>query len=250
MKKIPLLDLVVATGLEEGRARALIMAGRVRINAQVETRVNRPVQPDVTLDIDDEKKLPSRAGEKLRGALELFKISVKDRVCIDLGAAHGGFSTVLLAGGARRVYAVDVAYGLLDYHLRNEPRVVVLERRNARYISGEWFEVDDLKSPEGFFVVCDLSFISLKTILNSLQSLAAEMPGPLEGIFLIKPQFEASHLTEGGVIRDEKIRATILDEVLRYADNLGYSTIEVAPAVISGMAGNVEYTAHLVYESD
>ena len=184
MKKVSLLELVAALGHSPESAKALVLSGRVFVNGNRETRVGLKIKPDSRLEVQGEKKYVSRAAHKLLGALEIFKPEVQGRICLDLGASHGGFTQVMLEAGARRVYAVDVAYGIFDYNLRQDPRVVVLERRNARDLEAEWLDSEDLSNPEGFLCTADLSFISLRSILGPLYRLSKHITG-LQALLLI-----------------------------------------------------------------
>ena len=245
MKKLSLLKRVMDEGQDEKTAQALILSGRVRVNGIKETRSGVLVKVNASVEIFYSSKHPSRAAEKLSGALKYFQIDVSGRNCLDIGASHGGFSSVLLEAGAKRVYALDVAYGIFDYTLRNDARVVLLERKIAREISVEWFEPALFSESSGIFITCDLSFISLKSILGPIAQFAKNFKGPVDGIFLIKPQFEASHLTEKGIVRDDTVREKIVNDTLDFARSCGISIIGAVPASIPGAEGNIEYTSYL-----
>ncbi len=215
--------------------------------------------PDTAGAIPGIRKYPSRAAEKLLGAFEDLSasedLSDEDRsllspegmVCVDLGASHGGFSKVLKEKGALRIYAVDVAYGIFDYSLRKDPAVVVLERKNARDIQESWFLPEDLRrnsSGSGkpdLFIVSDLSFISLKTIMNSLIVFLKETRCTAAGLLLIKPQFEAGALTEKGILTDDSLRNRITEDVCSHARSLGFRVISLVPSRLKGTKGNQEY---------
>lgn len=192
-----------------------------------------------------EKKYVSRSAAKLLGALDAFSVSVTDRVCVDLGAAHGGFTQVLLERGARRVYTFDVAYGMLDWKLRNDPRVVVRERTNVRNLSREHFLPEDLNEPDGFFVTCDISFMSLRTVLRSVREFGQTTGLKIDGIFLLKPQFEASKKTEKGILKDQQIVLEIVQEMLKHCNETGWETVGCEPSVLKGAGGNQEYVLYL-----
>lgn len=230
-------------GIEE--ARALILGGRVRVDDRVETRSGIEVETGSRLSIDPISQYVSRAAYKLLGALQEFGPLIQDRICLDLGASHGGFTQVLLENGAARVYALDVAYGIFDYRLRTDPRVTLWERRNARLLKPEWFDAADLAHPAGIFVSSDLSFISLRSIFPALRELAGELTGELEGILLIKPQFEDSRATEKGIMTDEKRRQEIISEVVELAAEHGFEDLRTAPARLKGAAGNQETVLHI-----
>ena len=245
--KPSLLRLLEERGYESERARGLILSGRVLVEGRPETRVHVSLDPDVALEVREEKEYVSRAAYKLLGALRDFALSPEGRVCLDLGAAHGGFTQVLLERGAVRVYALDVAYGMIDYGLRRDERVVMLERRNARRLAADWLLPEDLARPDGLFVTSDLSFISLRSVLPALAELARALAGPLEGVLLIKPQFEASERTEKGVLRDPEAREAVLADVMEAARGLGFVLEGPVPADITGEKGNQEYAVRVVF---
>ncbi|MDP8973771.1 MAG: TlyA family RNA methyltransferase [Actinomycetota bacterium] len=244
-KDSPRLDtLLVERDLVESRARAqaLIMAGVVRVDGEVITKAGTRIAPDseVVVESPRESSFVSRAGEKLDHALDTFGIHVESRECIDAGASTGGFTDVLLRRGARRVVAVDVGYGQFDWSLRQDPRVVVMERTNVRYLSGE-----DLPfSPD--LLVADLSFISLTVALGHLLSAT---PSIEEAVVLVKPQFEAGpeHVGRGGLVRDAAVRAAVLRGVAEAFERSGFGATEVTRSPLPGRrAGNVEYPLRLV----
>jgi len=244
-KDSPRLDaFLVEKGLVESRARAqaLIMAGAVRVDGEVVTKAGYRVVPDseVTVESPRESSFVSRAGEKLDHALDAFGMQVEGRNCIDAGASTGGFTDVLLRRGARQVVAVDVGYGQLDWSLRQDPRVTVMERANVRYLSGE-----ELPLPLDL-LVADLSFISLAVALGNLLSTA---PSIEEAVVLVKPQFEAGpeHVGRGGVVRDPAVRAAVVRGVIEAFESLGFGTVDVTRSPVAGRrAGNVEYPLGLV----
>lgn len=244
-KDSPRLDaLLVEKGLVESRARAqaLIMAGDVRVDGEVVTKAGSRIVPDseVAVESPRESSFVSRAGEKLDHALDAFGIQVEGRDCIDAGASTGGFTDVLLKRGARRVVAVDVGYGQLDWSLRQDPRVAVMERTNVRYLSDE-----DLPFPPDL-LVADLSFISLVVALGNLLSTT---PSVEEAVVLVKPQFEAGpeHVGRGGLVRDTAVRAAVLRNVAEAFEPLGFGAVDVARSPVAGRrAGNVEYPLRLV----
>jgi 23S rRNA (cytidine1920-2'-O)/16S rRNA (cytidine1409-2'-O)-methyltransferase len=244
-KDSPRLDaFLVEKGLVESRSRAqaLIMAGAVRVDGEVVTKAGYRVVPDseVTVESPRESSFVSRAGEKLDHALDAFGMQVEGRNCIDAGASTGGFTDVLLRRGARQVVAVDVGYGQLDWSLRQDPRVTVMERANVRYLSGE-----ELPLPLGL-LVADLSFISLAVALGNLLSTA---PSIEEAVVLVKPQFEAGpeHVGRGGLVRDPAVRAAVVRGVIKAFESLGFGTVDVTRSPVAGRrAGNVEYPLGLV----
>ena len=244
-KDSPRLDsLLVEKGLVDSRARAqaLVMSGAVWVDGDVTTKAGYRVAPDseVVVESPRESSFVSRAGEKLDHALGAFGIRVEGRDCIDAGASTGGFTEVLLRRGARRVAAVDVGYGQLDWSLRQDSRVVVMERTNVRYLSGE-----DLPfSPD--LLVADLSFISLMVALGHLLSTT---PSIEEAVVLVKPQFEAGPdlVGRGGLVRDAAVRAAVLRDVVEAFERMGFGAVEVTRSPVAGRrAGNVEYPLRLL----
>ena len=233
--------VLVARELAESRARAqaLILAGLVRVDGQRVDKAGTPVGPSCEIKIDEGKRWASRGALKLLKALEIFKISVEGRICVDIGASTGGFTDVLLNAGAKKVYAVDVGYGPLLSRLAKDPKVVVIDRTNARTLTPDHF--DDAIS----LVVCDASFISLRLLLPSIDAVLAEGG---EAVILIKPQFEAGRqrLGRGGVVRDPLVHEAVLHEVLNFAlqeTRLRPTGLSWSP--ILGPEGNVEFLCRL-----
>ena len=232
-KKVRADELVVQQGLTDSRskAKALIVAGDVRSGDRL---IHKPAEMlDADLPLALRAKLPfvSRGGLKLDHALTEFGIDVTGIVAADLGASTGGFTDVLLQRGALRVFAVDVGYGQLDYRLRSDQRVVVMERVNARYL-------ESLPEPVGFVCV-DVSFISLEHMLPVAQRLLA--PGG-SVVTLIKPQFEAGKesVGRGGVVRDERTRKAVVTRVVGMAQDYALPLLGLSRSPITGPAGNVE----------
>jgi 23S rRNA (cytidine1920-2'-O)/16S rRNA (cytidine1409-2'-O)-methyltransferase len=215
------------------KAQALIMARRVTVNGLHVTKSGAVVAAEDLLAIEAlEHPWVGRGGMKLDHALREFEVSVEGRVCADIGASTGGFTHVLLAHGAGRVYAIDVGYGQLDASIRNDPRVISREKVNARYLEPGSF-------PETIEVVTvDVSFISLTLILPAV---ATFLSGDL--IALIKPQFEVgrSDLGKGGIVRDERARAAAVDGVVAFARTSSFAVQRVIPSPIKGAEGNVEF---------
>ncbi|HVL67808.1 MAG TPA: TlyA family RNA methyltransferase [Vicinamibacterales bacterium] len=234
--------LLVDRGLvaSRERARALILAGQVRVNGQVAAKAGTAVTPDadVTLEAADHPYV-SRGGLKLAHALDTFDIDVTARVALDIGASTGGFTDVLLQRGATRIVALDVGHGQLDWKIRSDPRVLVMERVNARALAP-----DDLPSEARRFdvVTIDVSFISLRHILPVVPPLLA--PGG-DVIALIKPQFESrrEEVGKGGIVRDEAVHARVLTDVTAAADTLGLKRLGLVESPITGMEGNREFLA-------
>jgi len=234
---------LVARGLAESRekAQALIMAGLVYLG---ETRIDKPsekVGPEEPLTVRDAgRRYVSRGALKLEKGLSVFSVVPAGRVCLDLGASTGGFTDVLLQGGAARVYAVDVGYGQLDWRLREDPRVTVMERTNARYLTPEDFpERPDL-------AVMDVSFISITKILPAAAAILGDAG---EFVTLVKPQFEAGRERVGkkGVVRDPATHLDVLRSVLRFVrEEMGWFPAGISFSPIRGPEGNIEFLLHLL----
>ncbi len=257
MPKTRLDLLLVERGLVESRAKAqaMIMAGQVRVNDQVTLKPATGVAPDSVLTVDSSPRFVSRGGEKLEAALEAFGIDIAGLTCADVGASTGGFTDCLLQHGAEKVYAIDVGKGILHWKLRNDPRVVVMEETNARYL-------ENLPEPVDL-VTIDASFISLKILLPvvrkwltstplRLPPFSTKMGGEKEGgaglVALIKPQFEAGRkdVSRGdGVIRDPQIHRQVLLDVLAFAQRESFSLKGLMRSPVLGPKGNVEFLAWL-----
>ena len=226
--------LLVERGLAESRARAqrLIRAGLVRVAGQVADKPGTRVVTNAQVALQARPRFVSRGGEKLEAALARFGLDVEGTVVADTGASTGGFTHCLLQRGARRVYAIDVGYGQLDWRLRNDPRVVVMERTNARYLENLPEQVD--------LVTADVSFISLGLILPA--AVGWLRPGG-QVVALIKPQFEAGRreVEKGGVVRDPDVHRRVLERVLGSAAGLGLGLRGLMPSPLRGPAGNVEF---------
>lgn len=241
MKKVRLDQLVFDLGLAESRERAktTIMSGLVFVNGQRADKPGMSVSPEAKVEVHG-VALPfvSRGGFKLDKALKVFPIDVKGKTCIDCGASTGGFTDVLLQNGAAKVYAVDVGYGQLAWKLRNDERVINLERTNLRYVTEEQIpELLDL-------AVMDVSFISIKLVLPAVKSLLKENA---ELVCLIKPQFEAGREEVGkkGVVRDLKVHESVVRSILEFAPSIGLSVLGLDYSPIKGPEGNIEYICHM-----
>ena len=241
----PRLDaLLVERGLAPSRerARALVIAGTVRVNGTTVDKPGTPVDPSatVTVDIPDHPYV-GRGALKLAHALDTFHVAVQGRRALDIGASTGGFTQVLLERGASIVVALDVGHGQLDWTLRNDPRVVVRERVNARTLTAD--HLPDGARPVDL-VAIDVSFISLRHILPALPPLLAR---DADVIALVKPQFEAGRgeVGKGGIVRDESVHARVVQEVTASAHALGLTRVGLAESPITGMEGNREFFVHL-----
>jgi 23S rRNA (cytidine1920-2'-O)/16S rRNA (cytidine1409-2'-O)-methyltransferase len=259
MPRVRLDKLLVDLGLTQSRerARALIMEGKVLLGDRPAEKAGTMVEPTAAVRLRGED-LPyvSRGGLKLAHALDHFGLDVRGQVALDAGASTGGFTDVLLQRGAARVYAVDVGYGQLAWSLRQDPRVVVIERQNVRYL-------EPARLPERLdLAVADLSFISLTLVLDKLAELLREAGGgaaadggaaaaaPAGGkplVVLIKPQFEVGkgQVGKGGVVRDPEVRMAAVDRVLADARARGWQVEGVVESPIPGPAGNIELLALL-----
>lgn len=241
MKKIRLDQLVFDLGLAESRERAktTVMSGLVFVNGQRADKPGMQVSPDVNVEVKG-TALPyvSRGGLKLEKALKVFPIDVNGKVCIDCGASTGGFTDVLLKDGAAKVYSVDVGYGQLAWSLRNDERVVNMERTNIRYISSE-------QIPEPLDIcVMDLSFISVKLVLPAVCALLKD---DAQLVCLIKPQFEAGREEVGkkGVVRDKAVHLSVIESVLSFAPTVGMTVMGLDFSPIKGPEGNREYLCYM-----
>jgi 23S rRNA (cytidine1920-2'-O)/16S rRNA (cytidine1409-2'-O)-methyltransferase len=231
--------LLVERGLAESRAQAqaLLMAGLVHGY----DKPGQQVEESIELTVERGPAYVSRGGEKLAHGLDLLGVDPAGLDCLDVGASTGGFTDVLLQRGAARVIAVDVGYGQLHQRLRDDPRVVVLERVNARTLTELPF------APQ--LVVCDVSFISVRTALPPALALAA--PG-WQAVVLVKPQFEAGRadVGKGGVVREPAVRARVVREVAEAALGWGASVLGVVDSGLPGPKGNREFLLHLAYSDD
>lgn len=223
-------------GLTNSRAKAqgMIMAGEVLVNGVIVDKPGLRVSETDEITIKNRPNFVSRGGDKLAGALRDFQFNVTDLICADVGASTGGFTDCLLQNGAKKIYAIDVGYGVLDYSLRADPRVIVMERTNARYL-------ESLDEPVSLVVV-DASFISLKILLPAILKWLTPQA---DIITLIKPQFEAGKqdIGKGGVVRSASIHARVIHEVISFAidSKLHLAGLTVSP--IKGPAGNIEFLA-------
>jgi 23S rRNA (cytidine1920-2'-O)/16S rRNA (cytidine1409-2'-O)-methyltransferase len=240
---------VVEKGLAPSRerARALILAGQVRVNGQVISKAGANVPGDAELSlIEPDHPYVGRGGVKLAHALDAFAIAIDGRLALDVGASTGGFTDVLLRRGARLVVALDVGHGQLDWKLRNDARVIVIERINARTLTADRLPQD----ARAFDVVTmDLSFISLRQVLPAIVPLLAPRA---DLVALVKPQFEAGReeVGKGGLVRDPAVHARVMDDVTGAADALGLTRVAATDSPIAGAEGNREFFLHLRRTSD
>ena len=234
--------LLTERNLAESRAKAqaIIMAGLVYVQGQKADKPGISYEENVEIEVRGEVcPYVSRGGLKLEKALRDFRVDPTGFVCSDSGASTGGFTDCLLQQGAKKVFAIDVGYGQLDWKIRSDPRVVVMERTNIRYVTPE-----QLGEPLDLSVV-DVSFISLKIVLPAIQALLK--PGMGQVLCLIKPQFEAGRDQVGkkGVIRDPQIHKQVLDDFVELAYTLGFTILGLTFSPVKGPEGNIEFLGHL-----
>jgi len=240
--KLRLDVLLVQRGLADSRTRAqaTIYAGNVLVNGQKLDKVGTLVPGDAEIRIlGEQQRYVGRGGIKLEKALQEFNISVKDSIALDVGASTGGFTDCLLQHGVRKVYAVDVGYGQLAWKLRQDPRVITIERVNIR-------DIDPSLLPEPIDIaVIDVSFISLEKVIPGLLKF---LKPDSELIALIKPQFEVGreHVGKGGIVRDEAARSTAVKRIENFIRSIGLDVKSIIPSPITGQDGNVEFLIHAV----
>ena len=221
------------------KAQALVMAGRVRVDGQPATKPGSRVREGASIEVDEGPGHVGRGALKLRGALDAFGIDPAGCVAVDVGASTGGFTETLLERGAARVYAVDVGRGQLHERLRQDPRVVVRDRTNARSLS------PDALPERCALAVMDVSFISVRKILEALLSVLA--PGA-SAVVLVKPQFEVgrAQVGKGGIVKDPALHLSALREVAAFAEAHGYVVHNAGASPVTGATGNREFFLHLV----
>ena len=233
--------LLVKRNLADSRekAKALIMSGIVYVNGQKEDKAGTTFDETAPIEVrGNTLKYVSRGGLKLEKAMTHFGVELKDKICMDVGASTGGFTDCMLQNGATKVYSVDVGHGQLAWKLRNDERVVCMEKTNIRYVTHE-----NIPDEIGFSSI-DVSFISLTKVLEPVRELLC--PGG-EVVALIKPQFEAGREQVGkkGVVRDKSVHLEVIKKVLEYALSIGFSVLNLEFSPIKGPEGNIEYLAHL-----
>lgn len=241
MAKKERLDVLIAKrdlAPSREKAKAYIMSGVVFVNGQKEDKPGLQTKIDAEIEIKETMKYVSRGGYKLEKAMEVFPISLQDKITMDVGASTGGFTDCMLQNGAKKVYSVDVGYGQFAWKLRQDDRVVCMEKTNIRYVTREEIE-DDIE-----FASIDVSFISLTKVIGPLQGL---MTHDGEIVALIKPQFEAGREKVGkkGVIKDPKVHAEVIENVVTFARELGFGILGIDHSPIKGPEGNIEYLVYL-----
>ena len=241
MAKKERLDVLIAQrelAPSREKAKAYIMAGVVYVNGQKEDKPGFQVKEDATIEIREKMKYVSRGGYKLEKAMEVFPLILEDKVTMDVGASTGGFTDCMLQNDASKVYAVDVGYGQFAWKLRQDPRVVCMEKTNIRYVEPDHIE-DEIE-----FASIDVSFISLTKVIGPLQSLLTQEG---EIVALIKPQFEAGREKVGkkGVVRDAAVHKEVIEKIAEYAAELGFGIYGIDYSPIKGPEGNIEYLIYL-----
>ena len=233
--------LLFEKGLAESRekAKTLIMEGIVFIG---DRRIDKPgekVEVNVPITVKEDPIIyVSRGGLKLEKAIDSFNIDVKNKICMDIGASTGGFTDCMLREGAKKVYAIDVGYGQLDWKIRNDPRVIVMERTNIRYVSKD--DIDDIID----FISIDVSFISLELVLPVAKTFLSQN-GKI--VALIKPQFEAGRERVGkkGIVRDKNTHIDVIENMLNFCNKEGLTLLDLDFSPITGGTGNIEFLAYI-----
>ncbi len=231
-RRLDLLLLERRLAPSRSKAAAMIMAAQVSVNGRLVDKPGTMLRRDVAIDIQSRPRYVGRGGFKLEAALQAFAINPAGKICADVGASTGGFTDCLLQHDAAKVYAIDVGRGILDYGLRIDKRVVLLENTNARYL-------ESLEERPNL-VVIDVSFISLRLILPAVMRW---IDTSADIIALVKPQFEAgkTDIGKGGIVRRSEVRRTVLLNVTSFAESIGFSAIDIRRSPIAGAKGNIEY---------
>ena len=238
--------LLVQKGLAPSRekAKTMIMEGNVFVDNQREDKAGTFFDPSVNIEIHGNTlRYVSRGGLKLEKAMAQFGITLDDKVCMDIGASTGGFTDCMLQNGAKKVYAVDVGYGQFAWKLRQDPRVVCMEKTNIRYVTPE--DIGDALN----FASVDVSFISLTKVLGPAKELLKD-GGQM--VCLIKPQFEAGKDKVGkkGVVRDPAVHKEVIERVILFAKSIGFGILHLDYSPIKGPEGNIEYLVHIVKDAE
>ena len=242
MAKERLDVLLVNRGLAASRekAKAIIMSGSVYVDGQKEDKAGQTFPEEANIEVRGSTlKYVSRGGLKLEKAMECFDVSLSGKICMDVGSSTGGFTDCMLQNGAVKVYAVDVGHGQLDWKLRNDPRVICMEKTNIRYVKPE--DIEDRIQ----FSSIDVSFISLTKVLGPVKELLTDDG---EIVCLIKPQFEAGREKVGkhGVVRDASVHKEVIDMVMNYAVSINFEVMNLEFSPVKGPEGNIEYLLHLL----
>lgn len=237
------LDVLLVNGgfaPSREKAKVIIMSGKVFVNGQREDKAGTAFDPEkITIEIKgDTLRYVSRGGLKLEKALKQFPLSVSDKICMDIGASTGGFTDCMLQNGAKKVYSIDVGHGQLDWKLRNDERVVCMEKTNFRYMQPQ--DIEDIPD----FASVDVSFISLTKILLPARRILSKQG---EMVCLIKPQFEAGRDKVGkkGVVREKKVHEEVIQKILVFVRLIGFLVLDLSYSPIKGPEGNIEYLLYI-----
>lgn len=221
------------------KAKAIIMTGNVFVNGQREDKAGSTFKEDALIEVKgNPMKYVSRGGYKLEKAVDLWQVPLQDKICMDVGSSTGGFTDCMLQNGARKVYAIDVGTNQLAWKLRQDERVISMEKTNIRYVTTE-----DIADSIDFFSV-DVAFISLKKVLEPVKALLTPEG---QGVCLVKPQFEAGREKVGkkGVVRDPKVHREVLEQIMQYVLSIGFDILELSFSPIKGPEGNIEYLLYI-----
>ena len=233
-------NLLVRKGFFETRQKAkfAIDNGNIYVNNIVIEKSSKLIEEDVNIEVRG-KIMPyvSRGGLKLEKAIQVFKIVLQNKTCIDIGASTGGFTDCMLQNGAQKVFAIDVGYGQLDEKIKNNPKVINLEKTNIKEINIDNFEKVD-------FISIDVSFISLTQVLDNAYKL---LKNNAEIVILIKPQFEAGveNISKNGIVKNPKIHNKVIEKIIMFSNSLGFEILGVNYSPIKGLAGNIEYLCYM-----
>ena len=221
------------------KAKAIIMTGNVFVNGQREDKAGSTFKEDALIEVKgNPMKYVSRGGYKLEKAIDLWQVPLQDKICMDVGSSTGGFTDCMLQNGAQKVYAIDVETNQLAWKLRQDERVISMEKTNIRYVTRE-----DIADFIDFFSV-DVAFISLKKVLEPVKALLTQEG---QGVCLVKPQFEAGREKVGkkGVVRDPKVHREVLEQIMQYVLSIGFEILELSFSPIKGPEGNIEYLLYI-----
>ena len=221
------------------KAKAIIMTGNVFVNGQREDKAGSTFKEDALIEVKgNPMKYVSRGGYKLEKAIDLWQVPLQDKICMDVGSSTGGFTDCMLQNGAQKVYAIDVGTNQLAWKLRQDERVISMEKTNIRYVTRE-----DIADFIDFFSV-DVAFISLKKVLEPVKALLTQEG---QGVCLVKPQFEAGREKVGkkGVVRDPKVHREVLEQIMQYVLSIGFEILELSFSPRRGPEGNIEYLLYI-----
>ena len=221
------------------KAKAIIMTGNVFVNGQREDKAGSTFKEDALIEVKgNPMKYVSRGGYKLEKAIDLWQVPLQDKICMDVGSSTGGFTDCMLQNGAQKVYAIDVGTNQLAWKLRQDERVISMEKTNIRYVTRE-----DIADFIDFFSV-DVAFISLKKVLEPVKALLTQEG---QGVCLVKPLFEAGREKVGkkGVVRDPKVHREVLEQIMQYVLSIGFEILELSFSPIKGPEGNIEYLLYI-----